>query len=80
MGMTTITAQQIWACPDEGSICICICESPEKSAAHPPGLSQVEYKEFITSYMYSSAAINIDTNGRVCGAPVQFGCYQHRHE
>ena len=22
----------------------------------------------------------IDTNGRVCGALVQFGCYQHRHE
>ena len=30
--------------------------------------------------MYSSAAINTDMNGRVCGALVQFGCYQHRHE
>ena len=25
------------------------------------------------------AAISIDVNGRVCGALVQFGCYQHRH-
>ena len=23
------------------------------------------------------AAINVDTDGRVCGALVQFGCYQH---
>ena len=28
--------------------------------------------------LYSLAAINIDTNGRVCGALVRFGCYQHR--
>ena len=28
----------------------------------------------------SSAAINIDTNGRVYVALVQFGCYQHIHE
>ena len=28
---------------------------------------------------YSSAAINIGMNGRICGALVQFGCYQHRH-
>ena len=27
----------------------------------------------------SSAAINIDMNGRICGALVLFGCYQHRH-
>ena len=33
-----------------------------------------------TLYMYSSAAINIDVNGRVCGVLVQFGCYQHRHK
>ena len=30
--------------------------------------------------VYSSAAINTDMNGRVYGAPVQFGCYQHVHE
>ena len=29
---------------------------------------------------YSSAAINTDMNGRVCGALIQFDCYQHRHE
>ena len=27
-----------------------------------------------------TTAINTDMNGRVCGALVQFGCYQHRHE
>ena len=29
--------------------------------------------------MYCLVTINIDVNGRVCGALVQFGCYQHRH-
>ena len=24
--------------------------------------------------------ISIDMNGRVCGALVQFGCYQHKHK
>ena len=23
---------------------------------------------------------NIDMNGRICGALVQFGCYQHKHK
>ena len=31
-------------------------------------------------YMYSSAAFNIDMNGRICGALVHFGCYQHKHK
>ena len=30
--------------------------------------------------LYGLAAINIDMNGRICGALVQFGCYQHRHD
>ena len=30
-------------------------------------------------YLYSFT-INTDMNGRVCGALVQFGCSQHRHE
>ena len=34
-----------------------------------------------TVYSSDLAAINTDNmNGRVCGALVQFGCYQHRHE
>ena len=28
---------------------------------------------------YSSAAISIDMNGRVCSALVQLGCYQHKY-
>ena len=28
----------------------------------------------------NSAAINIDMNGRVCDALVQFGCCQHKHK
>ena len=34
----------------------------------------------LTNIEGSTAAINIDTNGRICGALVQFICYQHRHE
>ena len=30
--------------------------------------------------LWCSSAINTDMNGKVCGALVQFGCYQHRHE
>ena len=28
----------------------------------------------------SSAAVNTDMNGKIYGALVQFGCYQHRYE
>ena len=31
-------------------------------------------------WVYSSAAINTDMNGKIYGALVQFGCYQHRYE
>ena len=29
---------------------------------------------------YSLAVINTDMNGKIYGALVQFGCYQHRYE
>ena len=38
-----------------------------------------EWKDLCHSEYYLTA-INTDMNGRVCGALVQFGCYQYRYE
>ena len=31
-------------------------------------------------FLFQLAYTNAEVNGMVCGALVQFGCYQHRHE
>ena len=41
--------------------------------------SDVNREKVLDLHCSSSAAINIDMNGRICGALVQFGCYHHRH-
>ena len=38
------------------------------------------YKWGETRIYGGSAAVYIDVNGRVCGALVHFGCYQHGHK
>ena len=39
-----------------------------------------KYRQLFVCMQYSLAAVSTDMNGGVCGALVQFGCYQHRYE